>query len=354
MRMHRIVILAATALSVSCRDHSSDPLTALEPSTTPVLCCGGNPSPWSVTTLALPAGTWVSSGARAINDSGVVVGYVTVTGNQYRPVQWINGTPSFMVTTTQNHWALPNAINSNGDVVGQMQWISGNLSQPVKPARWLNPGTVQTLSTLGWDGWAMDINSSRIAVGTSRATSGGQQRAVKWDAAGTITSLHPAAATWSRAQGINEQGEIVGVASLSGVVRGQKWLPNGTVIDLGVVLNAEVPEINATSETVGTATFNSIGQAVTWTPNGTLIPLSAGVGSIGTSISDGRRSVGVTGATAWTSRFDVPVVNLPTLAGAGYVFPRDVNRCGRIVGHAAGGTLGMQVPVVWSKAACDP
>jgi uncharacterized membrane protein len=354
MRPFRTLLLVLTALSAACQNTTDHALLPVEPAAAPALGGGGSPSPWTVTTLALPAGVWISSAATGINDSGRVVGYVTVSGAKYRPVRWINGVPSFMVVTTSDHWAIPNAINNNGDVVGQIQWISGNLSQPVKPARWLNPGTIQTLSTLGWDGWAMDINSARTAVGTSRATSGGQQRAVKWNAAGTITSLHPVGATWSRAFGINEQGEIVGVANFPDGTHGWKWLTNNASIDLGLVFNAVVPEINSTSEAVGTALFNGLMQAVVWTPNGTKLTLSAGTGSFATSISDARRSIGVNGSAAWTSRFEVPVVTLPAPSGAGSSYVRDVNRCGRIVGHAAGGSLSIQVPALWTPAVCDP
>jgi uncharacterized membrane protein len=353
MRRHHRRLAALALVAVACSDAPTRAVAPVAPTDAPALCCG-NPPQWTATALPLPAGIWTSSGARAINDSGVIVGYVTVSGNKYRPVRWVDGVPFFMVVTTPEHWALPNAINNNGDVVGQMQFISNIASQPIRPVRWLNPGTVSTLSTLGWDGWAFDINSSRTAVGVSRATSTGQQRAVKWSAAGVITSLHPAGATWSRAQGINEQGEIVGVVHTGGQTRGWKWYPNNTSIDMGVVFNSEVPEIGSSGESVGTATLLGISQAVRFTPNGTLTSVQAGVGSIGTSISDARRVVGVTGSTAWTNLFSETVTNLPTVAGAGYSLPRDVNRCGRIVGHAAGGSLAIQVPVRWSKAVCDP
>ncbi|MCU0648381.1 MAG: hypothetical protein MUF00_10330 [Gemmatimonadaceae bacterium] len=353
MRPSRALLCCLTAILAACQTDTSHSPTGIEPTAPPVLN-GGATSDWTATTLTLPAGVWTSSGARSIDDSGRVVGFVTVSGTKYRPVRWINGVPSFMVVPTSSHWAMPNAINRTGDaVVGQVQWISGNQSTPVQPARWFYPGTITTLSTLGHDGWAMDINSARIAVGTSRATSGGQQRAVKWSAAGTITNLHPAAATWSRAQGINEQGEVVGVVSLSGQVHGWKWNANNVGSDLGVVLNAEVPEINSTGEAIGTAVVNGISQAVMWTPNTTMLALGAGAGSIGTSVSEGRRYIGVNGLAAWTRRAG-PVVTLPTASGAGSSFARDVNRCGRIVGHASGGSLTMQMPVLWSTASCDP
>lgn len=351
-------MLVAVASASGCADSATTSPSALssgEPLPVSFCCGGGTPSVWTATKLTLPAGHWSGSGAKGVNDSGVVVGYTQAATAKYRPVRWVNGVPSFLVTPTQDHWALANAINNGGDVVGQVQWISGNLSTPVKPVRWLMPGGIMTtLATLGWDGWAMDINASRLAVGTSRATSGGQQHAVKWSASGAITDLHPLGATWSRGFGVNDWGEIVGVASFGGVVHGWKWKTDNSQLDLGVVYNEVVREINNTSEAVGTASYNGIGQAVMWTPNGTAIALNAGVGSIGSSTSDGRRIVGVTGATAWTTRFDPAPVNLPAPTGAGYSLPVDVNRCGMIVGHAAGGSLAYQVPVRWTKAVCDP
>jgi hypothetical protein len=64
--------------------------------------------------------------------------------------------------------------------------------------------------------------------------------------------------------------------------------------------------------------------------------------------------MGVTGSIAWTTRFDPAPVNLPFPTGAGYALPLDVNRCGMIVGYAAGGSLALQMPVKWTKASCDP
>ena len=348
-----MLCLGATLMVAGCTDR---PTTSANPrrDDPPVnFCCGGIPI-WSGTLLALPSGSWTAAGARGINDSSVVVGYVQAEPSKYRPVRWTNGVPSFLVVTTQDHWALPNAINSGGDIVGQVQWISGNLSQPIQPVRWLNPGfLMQTLATLGWDGWALDINSSRVAVGTSRATSGGAQHAVKWSASGTITDLNPAGAQSSRGYGINEQGEVVGTATFNGSTHGWKWYPNNTQLDLGLVVNGIVPEINSTSEAVGTAVYNGVSQAVMWTPNGTVLSLGAGSGSVGTTTSDARRYVGVTGSVPWTKRSETTPVNLPLPSGASSGHPFDVNRCGAIVGYASGGSLTMQMPAKWSKTTCD-
>jgi probable HAF family extracellular repeat protein len=352
MRTFRVVPLFAFVALAACDSPLAISPGVAESASSPALEIGP-PAGWTATTLALPAGIWTSSGAKGINDAGVIVGYVTVSGTKYRPVKWVNGVPSFMVVTTSSHWAIPNAINGNGDAVGRIQWISGNLSTPVKPARWLNPGTIATLSTLGYDGWAMDINTARTAVGTSRATSGGQQRAVKWNAAGTITSLHPPGATWSRASGINDLGEIVGVASFPDGVHGWKWKPDNSTLDLGLLLNETVREISNNGIAIGTAVNGGVAQAVQWIPNGIQLTLPPGAGTIGVTLSDGHRSVGTFGSTVWTSRSGSAIA-LPLPTGAGWAFPEALNRCGTTVGLAAGGTLPLQVPVRWTPAACDP
>ena len=349
-----MLCLGAALVIAGCTDRPTTSPNRI-PGELPVnFCCGGPSSPWTATKLTLPTGTWDESGARGVNDSGVVVGYVRVAPLKYRPVRWnAAGAPSFLVVTTQNHWALATAVNNSGDVVGQMQWISGNLSQPIQPVRWSN-GFMQTLPNLGWDGWALDINASRVAVGFSRATYGGPQHAVKWSSSGAITDLHPVGATWSGAQGINDFGDIVGVAMFNGVVHGWKWQPDNSTIDLGPVLNATVGEIANSREAIGTATFQGVTQAVMWTPNGTPTTINAGSGSIGVTIGDSRRAVGFTNARAWTTRFDPSPTVLPLPSGAATTFGRDVNRCGMIVGHAAGGTLTMQTAAKWTKSTCDP
>jgi len=358
LNLHRSSCLVAVVALTGCADQATTAPSALANGQLPVsFCCGGgSPSPWTATKLTLPTGTWVSSTAKAINDSGVIVGIVEVATYKYRPVRWVNGTPSYLVVTTQEHWAVPNAINAGGDVAGQIQWISANASTPVKPIRWLMPGGLpQPLSTLGWDGWALDINNARTVVGMSRATSGGAKHAVKWSSAGTITDLNPLGATWSQASGISDIGEIVGVASFAGVVHGWKWKVDNSQLDLGVVFNESVGDINTNSEVVGTALYNGVSQAVMWTPNGMKLPIAgAGSGTIGVSTSNGRRVIGVNGTDAWTSRSDPAPVKLPFPIGAGYTYPADVNRCGSIVGHAAGGSLPIQTAVRWTKATCDP
>jgi hypothetical protein len=159
----------------------------------------------------------------------------------------------------------------------------------------------------------------------------------------------------SRAQGINDDGEIVGVAKFGSTVYGWKWKTDNSQLNLGLVWNETVPEIDGMSEAVATAQYGGVSQAVMYTPNGTVIPLNAGTGSRSTSIGESRRVVGVyNGGLPWTSRFDPSPVSLPLPVGASYAYPLDVNRCGMIVGHGAGGTLTMQVAVKWTKSGCDP
>jgi hypothetical protein len=346
------VLLAVLSLGVAaCHDAAS---TAPEPPADiapPVFCCGWGPSAYSAATLALPAGAWTASRATAINDSNRVVGYVTISGAMHRPVRWVGGLPTLMVVSSSNHYAIPWAVNNGGDAVGQQQWISGNQSTQLQPVRWLNPGTIGVLSTLGFDGVARDINTARITVGYSRATSSGKDRAVKWSAGGTITSIHPAFAEESRAESINDAGEILGTVRIAGVRHAWKWLPNNATIDLGVAGAAR--SINAIGEAVGTATVNGMSQAVQWGPNGVSFALGAGSFSGANAISDGRRVVGATGPSPWT-RLTAAVLSLPFPGSATYAAPAGINRCGRIVGHAGGGSYTSEVPVQWTAPGCDP
>ena len=344
--------LAGVLTLAACND-STAPSHA--PTLTPrvAMCCGGVPT-WSASELPLPPGSWVQSDAAASNDSNIVVGHlVDATGFQ-RPVRWVNGVPYLAVLPLSDHSTFILGVNNAGEMVGGGQLMTPPYLGVRKPVRWAQ-GIVTFLPTLGFDGYARDINMSRVSVGESRSGAAIKRHAVKWSANGAITDLHPAGASTSVAYGINDAGDIVGRADFPNGAHAWKWKANGTQVDLGLTKNYAAEEINNLGEAVGTIPSQTGYVATLWTSAGTstLLP-GVPAPSLGTGISNAHRVIGTTAATGVSSPFTAKANSftiLPSLATWSSVQPQDVNRCGHIVGRAF--TPAGYRAVRWMRSECD-
>ncbi len=143
--------------------------------------------------------------ALGINASGMVVGWVSSNSN---PIGFIYN-PSTGINTSLGLLGVDNlqatAINDSGQVTGYstMTATSGH-------AFLLENGSFADLGALGATGASEGsaINSSGQVVGWSSVTPGGKLHAVEF-ANGSITELAPGAAE-SAADGINDRGVVVG------------------------------------------------------------------------------------------------------------------------------------------------
>lgn len=353
-------VLLLSALLVACSEATAPRNGAIASRTPePALCCGGVAT-WTPSALSLPAGTWVESAARAINDSNIVVGSVSDATGFHRPVRWnAAGVPSIPAVVFANYSTFATGINLRGDMVGVTFLKSGNISGTWQPIRWLVGAPPLMLATLGSWGRIDGINGARVAVGSSGATSG-QTHAVTWNAAGAITDIHPAGAIESEARGINDAGDIVGAAYLpDGKYHAWKWRANGTQQDLGIANPLGALGVNAAGEVAGTAKFLGGDVAVTWSAAGALTYL---VGPSSPSeafgISDLQRLVGrhVSGGwqKPWTMR-GTNFVALPTLATWVGAEAFSVNRCGHAVGTLTTGTATnwTKHAARWWRSSCD-
>ena len=134
--------------------------------------------------LTLPPGG-TAGGANAINNSGVMAGWATVTGF-YQPCKWsVDGTP-----------------------------------------------TVLALPAGGTAGGVTAINNSGVMAGWATVT--GVNQPCKWSVDGTPTVLAlPAGATGGSANAINSSGGMGGNVIVAGVAHAAVWLADGTAIDAG-------------------------------------------------------------------------------------------------------------------------
>jgi probable HAF family extracellular repeat protein len=146
----------------------------------------------------------------AINNLGVVAGfdYGRQSGIN-RASTWTQGVQSkFSV----NAWPSSDAmgINDIGQIVGNV--FSNSINPTPSAVRWNSDSTVVALASLsGFDySRGNGINDRGEVVGQSGASNGA--RAVRWDIAGAVHVLETLGGIASEANGINMSGQIVGTS----------------------------------------------------------------------------------------------------------------------------------------------
>ncbi len=141
-----------------------------------------------------------------INDSRQVVGASNYDPETYfnHPFLWEDGN-IIDLGTFGGEKGEASAINNRGQVVGTAWPPDGRL----KPFLWENGQLIQ-LDVLGGEkGWAEDINDDELIVGYSDVP-GPISHAVKWVNRQLIDIHDESVAQWSNANGVNNNGVIIG------------------------------------------------------------------------------------------------------------------------------------------------
>ena len=195
-----------------------------------------------------------SSQGQGINTSGAIVGYA-----QLPPIH-VGGRPPFSFSSafidTNGSMAALGApgggaygINDAGQVVGEC----------LGAACLYSGGTTTNLGSLGGPATALAINSFGEVVGYSYLTDG-NFRGFFWSN-GKMTALGTFGGDWSEAYGINDAGQITGIASTPGSVGGHAFIySNGVMQDLGTLGGAYSTgtAINHAGVVVGYATLANL------------------------------------------------------------------------------------------------
>lgn len=212
----------------------------------------------NVATLDLGTLGGTTSVAYGINDAGQIVGGAyDLAGNQ-RPFSYAGGTMSDLGTFGGTS-GYATAINNGGQIVGTAATPSDGTRAFLYAG-----GTLQNLGTLPSSGefysYANAINDNgKIAGGSSAGEYTPPEppyHAFVRCCDGTLTDLGTFGGQYSEAFGINDLGEVVGVAATAELHYDNAFLySHGTLIDLGTLGGgyAEAFDINNHSQVVGTS-----------------------------------------------------------------------------------------------------
>lgn len=191
-----------------------------------------------------------------ISEAGHVVGIATVDGGIARGFMWQDGT---MIDLGNLGGANTHAfgVNESGQAVG-FSWLPNSEQR----AFLWEDGVMSDLGTLGGGAsLAWDINSAGQVVGVSTLSPGEQGGAFLWED-GVMTNLGTLGGPTSWASGLNDLGQVVGQAERSDeglVLHAFIWQRN-EMFDLGALGGYE----NSRAEAI-----NNQGEVVGWGSNGT-------------------------------------------------------------------------------------
>lgn len=150
-----------------------------------------------------------SSWASDINDSGVIVGGARVTGDSvFLPTVWVAGVPDAL-GLLEDHWVgAARAVNASGVVVG----YSTSLFAEPRAVIW--DSTPQDLGTLpgGCCSEAFDVNDANQVVGFSWLDGATTYHATRWNGGPAMDLGTLPGGSRSRAHAINNEGLVVGMS----------------------------------------------------------------------------------------------------------------------------------------------
>jgi len=168
-------------------------------------------------------------------------------------------TPSYTITdlgTLGGASADARAINDTGQVVGASATASGDTHAFL----WTATGGIKDLGTLGGTfSRAFGINSLGHVVGVS-ALASGEQRPFLWTPAGGMQDLGTFGGRFGRALSINDRDQVVGRSTLpDGSTHAFLWTANQGLTDLVSLVgnNSEAEGINNRQQIVGGSNFST-------------------------------------------------------------------------------------------------
>lgn len=223
----------------------------------PVLWDSGN-------TILLPVLGPAGGVASAINDLGEIAGYTTLPNGTFVATKWVGG-QALPLSAIGGQGSVANAINNAGDVAGYSYTGNGT---DYHATVWSN-GKLQDVDSDQLNLSEIHaMNGPGLAVG-SLSTRAGQVQAVYWQNGQEI--VLPSLGGNSYVMAINDSGQMAGFASSYAVV----W-KDGVLSTLGTLAGYQtylVGGINIQGQVVGEAFVGNNTHALSWT-NGQAIDLN--------------------------------------------------------------------------------
>jgi probable HAF family extracellular repeat protein len=184
----------------------------------------------------LPFGSGTESYAYGINDAGTVVGNTYIEGQSHGTIWTSTGATDLGANT------YATAINNSGEVVGSngQAFVAAN-------------GQLENLAMPSGMNWssAYGINNGGTVVGDGRL-SNGTFRGLIWSPGGSVTTLGTLGGSSSQATDVNDNGEVVGFASLATGYQHAFSVVDGLMTDLGTLGGSSYAYgINDSGEIVG-------------------------------------------------------------------------------------------------------
>lgn len=225
--------------------------------------------------------------------------------------------------------------------------------------------------------WAGDLNTSGQVVGCSDTSSGDNEpcggmfgttgHASLWNASTGLQDLGTlGGGTYSVADGINDNGQVVGWSLSTNAEHAFFWTKNTGMIDLGTLTGGTLSQafvINRNGVICGqsdSGTSNGVNDLVIWTPTHNIFDLGSLPGAVfnlPAFISDQNRINGTSifvnlgnftyNAFIWTQSGGLKA--LPTLSGATLSQGAGGNSAGIIVGSSNSASNSNEVPIYWDN-----
>jgi probable HAF family extracellular repeat protein len=282
--------------------------------------------------------------ARAMNDSGAIVGESSLANNSIHAFLWTQtaGMQDFGSPLGGNSEAI--AINAAGEVTGYTNSPDG---QTTHAFFWSSStGTLDLGVTSGNSySFANAVNGTGEVVGRQAGSAG--LTAFRWTQATGVETLPDFGGHNASALAIDDNGEIAGFAAQVGCQdNAALWSPDGTIQNLGTLSgyeNSVARFINSAGHITGSSRpTNCCGHERTffWTPAGMidigLLPNHTNGRSIPFGFNNHDQIVGSNGATyVWS-----PTISLRQIAGITFKYDaflsNVLNDAGQILGSSSG------------------
>lgn len=304
----------------------------------------------------LPGGVY--SSAYAINDSGKIAGMAYDSSGQLRTVVWQNGQIATIPDVGGSAASVPEDMNDAGEMCGRQQVFSGGIYYGL----YWNPAN-QGFVLPGIPGGLSNLVRAHAINELGQIAGMGQQgppnywgHAAVWQGNTFQSDLgFMGGGTYSEAYGINDLGDVVGVAALASTAQHAFLWKNGQYTDLSTWSGGGVSSIaygiNDSGKIVGlnksvASVFEQGAVTALLMPQGiSAFTPAIDINDSGDIIATGSKGFPIEVGMLW--RNGTPI-DLGTLPGGTISRARRLNDAGEIVGEANTSNGGPFHAVKWS------